>query len=657
MRLVSLTVIGALLMAAISRAEETFPKVAAKVIPAAPTIDGKIGAEEWAGATPLEPFIDPVTGKAVPAANQTRAYIAYDNKAIYVAIIALDEMPNGIVGREIRPGSDFQGEDTLSFQINTFGTRSGSGYSEFAVNVLNTQNESISGGRSNKREWRGIWKSATSRNETGWSAEFAIPWEVLNYPNGKDLKMDFNVERFQFRTQTYSQYANTTVQERSDLAAQWLGVNPPPLNVERLQKLAYIAPEYDEGRVGIRGGVDLRYLFTPTLSGLVSVTPDFRNVEAQIAGIDFTRTERFLDEVRPFFTEGADYFRVGAGFGFGRMFYPLRLQQFDVGTKAFGRINRNTDVGALITNHTGKESAAVVRWHVDPGMRGDYSLYATQYRRAGQPADEAFGGSAFSMRGNYQFSLNGAIERDEGQPFTSAGDANVSYQVPNWFSTFRYVWVRPDFQPQLGFIPWVDRRGGYNYTEHFREFRQGPVRNYNVNFNANYFETYQGEKQQTGFNFGGGVTLRNDLSLYGNVDQSEFFGRKDRIVGFFISPNSSNRFKRFSLYHEFGKRADRPSRFTSIDASYRIGRRLDLGLSRSVNEYTSTDRLTIVTLNYDISATKSISGRFVSINGKNNGYLALRNGGGTGTEWFLILGDPNAQEFVSRVSLKVVFPF
>jgi hypothetical protein len=657
LRFVSLTVIGTMLMAAISRAQAPFPQVPAKTIPAAPTIDGVIGAEEWSSATILEPFIDPVTGQPVPAANQTRSYIAYDAKAIYVAIIATDDQPSGIVGREIRPGSSFQGEDTVSFRINTFGTRSGSGYSTFSVNVLNTQNESISGGRSNKREWRGIWKSATSRSETGWIAEFAIPWEVLNYPGGGNLSMDFNVERFQFRTQTFSQFANTTVQGRSDLAAQWLGVNPPPLNIERLQKLAYIAPEYDEGRTGIRGGVDLRYLFTPTLSGLVSVTPDFRNVEAQIAGIDFTRTERFLDEVRPFFTEGSDYFRVGAGFGFGRMFYPLRLQQFDVGAKAFGRINRNTDVGALITNHTGKESAAVVRWHVDPGMRGDYSLYATQFRRAGQPADEAYGGSAFSMRGNYQFAVNAAVERDEGQPFTSAGDGQISYEVPNWFSTVRYIWVRPDFQPRLGFIPWIDRRGAYSYTEHFREFRSGPVRSYNVNLNANYFETYRGEIQQKGYNLGGGLTFRNDLSVGTNVDQSEFFGRQDRIIGFFLNPNSSNRFKRFSVYHEFGERADRPSRFTSIDASYRIGRRLDLGLSRSVNEYTTTDRLTIVTLNYDISATKSISGRFVSINGRNNGYLAFRNGGGTGTEWFLILGDPNAQQFVSRVSLKVVFPF
>jgi hypothetical protein len=51
------------------------------------------------------------------------------------------------------------------------------------------------------------------------------------------------------------------------------------------------------------------------------------------------------------------------------------------------------------------------------------------------------------------------------------------------------------------------------------------------------------------------------------------------------------------------------------------------------------------------------NGRVVYQSRQTNGYLAFRRSGNRGTEYYLILGDPNAPRFRSSFLLKVVTPF
>ncbi|MGK4455701.1 hypothetical protein, partial [Klebsiella pneumoniae] len=88
--------------------------------------------------------------------------------------------------------SEFNGEDTFQIKLNPFGNRNWNGVSRFQVNLLNTQSENIAGGRSSKREWRGIWQYATRKQKDGWTGSMRIPWKILNYPPGKRLDMDLN---------------------------------------------------------------------------------------------------------------------------------------------------------------------------------------------------------------------------------------------------------------------------------------------------------------------------------------------------------------------------------------------------------------------------------------------------------------------------------
>ena len=65
----------------------------------------------------------------------------------------------------------------------------------------------------------------------------------------------------------------------------------------------------------------------------------------------------------------------------------------------------------------------------------------------------------------------------------------------------------------------------------------------------------------------------------------------------------------------------------------------------------------IFSANYDLGKDRYLSGRLVRSDNDTNFYIALRQSGNLGTEYFLILGDPNAQRFRSSLILKVTVPF
>lgn len=643
-------------MSSFVSAQANPPHIHASRLASAPLIDGSVDPEEWKSATHVEHFIDPFTG--LPAVDQTEAWIGFDDKAIYVAYICHDAKPEAVTGREIRPGSDFNGEDTVTFRINPYGTRGWNGLSSFTVNVLNTQNEDISGGRSSKREWRGEWQSATTRRSDGWSAEMRIPWRVLNYPTGKVRNMDINLTRFQARTRVDSRWANTTVADRPDHGGFWEGVEPPVAeNRKRVQFLAYTAPEYDHGRTTLRSGLDARYPLTQNVTALASLNPDFRNIEQEVAGIEFTRTERYLDEVRPFFKEGEGFFNLVSGYTFGRMFYSSqRIPSFDYGAKAYGRVTPTLSAGALTTVDTGNTTASVARVEKTFGPKATLSAYTERYDHQGL-VNEAYGLNGFARRGSFNFDFQVASEADEGKRADVAGAVSATYEVPKWYSVTRQEWVPSTFDPPLALIPWVDRVGFYNYSEFNDEYRHGLIRSFHVDAFTTDYRTYEGQVQQRGADLSTSVTTRSDINLSASHTQTVYQDGLDSVTGFGVHMNDSNRFKRFGGYFETGIRASEPSTFFSVDGSYRFARRIDVGLEVSALQFSGTDQLAIATLGWELSRTRSLTGRYVQRNGRHNGYIAYRNGGLSGAELYVILGDPNAGEFQRRASVKLVWAF
>ncbi len=620
-----------------------------------PTIDGRLDDEAWRDAPVAKEFIDPYTGK--PAADQTEAYILYDNTAIYVAFYCHDSQPEAIVAREIRPGSEFPGEDTVTFQIDPYFSRNWVNISAFIVNALGTQNERIAGGRAAKREWRGIWQAAVQRVPDGWTVEMRIPWQVLNYPSANGaVNMSINFKRDHARTRIDYFWSDVTPMRRPELMGVWQGVEPPKAsNRKSLQIMSYLTPEWqDGGGQEVRAGLDVRYTPTPQITGVLSLLPDFRNIEGAVEGIEFSRSERFVEETRPFFMEGIRYFDLTEPYGIGRLFYSRRIEEFDAGLKVFGNLNSALSLGVLSTFRGERDRASVAHLRYSMGERGGWSVYGLLRRGRDYPHHDAYGVSGNVRFGNFRVGGKWIYAR-EADTGGVATDVTLNYEVPRWFSGLRWMRIDPDFRASLGLIYFTDRQGLSWYTRYNNEIRRGPIREVETEVFLRDYTHCDGAPFEKGIRAAFDVTLRSDYRIGIEHEVATFEGTHDRVYRIGLRGNVSNRFRQWDLSYEFGQRSDKDIRFIRFGVTRRLFGKLDAGLNGSLLRFDENRDQYIVTVSWEFDELRALSARLVHRDGNVNWYLAYRSAGGVGQDLYIIIGDPNAERFTERIALKWVW--
>lgn len=641
------------ILASVSLASDQPPLVKAARLDKPPTIDGRLNEDEWSGAVTTTAFSDRATAKEPN--EQTQVWLGYSKKSIFVAFYCHDREPDKIVAREVIPNAKFKGEDYVEFDINAFGNRTYDQLCEFMVNAIGTKSENIKSGRTDKREWRGDWKAATSRVTDGWVCEMEIPWAILNYPSKPRFNMDLNFIRVQGRTLFEQSWANARQNPLPELQGIWEGVEPPAMAKPKVQFLGYVAPELDHGIFQNRMGLDARYAFTPSVTGIMSIAPDFKNIQDVVPGIDFVHTERFLNESRPFFSEGSGLFHLTDEFSYGTMFYSRRIADFDAATKVYGQATPTLGFGALYTNKFEGQKSAVFNVNKTLSATSNVSVFGTA--NADGTENTSLGFNYSRRTGKIGLDFGASMEKDNGTKTDTAGSLGLTYQGKEDLAMARYLWVTPDFNPALALIPWTDRRGGYFYYERTHNIRTGPVAQVQFNGSTDEFRTYDGVLQEGGFDSTVNVRLRNDIGFGAAKVRYTYSGVLDDYMVYGIGFNVSNRFKQFAINYQTGTQSGLPSKYYILKAGYRLVKNLDLTLSKSVLELNGATRQTVGTLAYQISPQDLISSRFV-MNGTNqNLFFSFRHAGFKGAEYYLIYGDPNAPKTSNRLSLKAVWAF
>jgi len=617
-----------------------------------PVIDGKLDDEAWRDAPVAKEFIDPYTGK--PAADQTEAYILYDEKAIYVAFYCHDSQPEAIVAREIRPGSQFPGEDTVTFQIDPYRSRDWANISAFIVNALGTQNERIAGGRAAKREWRGIWQAAVQRVPDGWTVEMRIPWEVLNYPTANGaVDMSINFKRDHARTRIDYFWSDVTPMRRPELMGVWQGARPPKAaNRRTLQLMSYLTPEWTDGNgQEVRAGLDVRYTPTPQMTGVLSLFPDFRNIEAAVEGIEFSRSERFVEETRPFFMEGNRYFDLTEPYGIGRLFYSQRIREFDAGMKVFGNLNSALSLGVMSTFRGDQDRASVAHLRYSAGERGGWSVYLLNRRGNRVASHDGWGTNGNVRFGNWRVGGKLIYGREKDKS-GYATDLTLNYEVPRWFSGLRWMRIEPDFRASLGLVYFTDRQGFSWYTRYDDQIRRGPVREIEGDIFLRHYTHCDGTPFERGGQGSLEITFRNDYRIGIGYEVVTFEGQQDRVWEIELGGDVSNRFREWELRYEFGKREDSHIRFIGFNIARRLFGKLDVGLNGSILRFDRNRDQYILTVSWEFDELRALSARLVRRNQDINWYLAYRSAGGVGQDLYVIIGDPNSRRFTERIALK-----
>ena len=646
--------VGLALIPSVVKASDDIPSIKGSILESPPKIDGKLENGEWANAASTNIFIERATGRA--GEDPTQAWIGYTKKAIYVAFHCFDKEPNKIIGREVIPNSDFKGEDVVTFGINPYGDRTWNQLSLFTINVKGTKSERIAGGRTDKREWRGEWKSAVSMVSDGWTCEVEIPWEIISTPNNPKINMHVNFIRVQGRSQNTYLWANARQNPLPELQGMWEGIEPPAPPKPKLQFLGYTAPELNKGIFENRMGLDARYPFTPSVTGVMSFAPDFKNIQDVIPGIDFVRTERFLSESRPFFSEGSGFFQMGDSMGgFGSMFYSRRIADFDMATKVFGQATPSLAFGALYTNKFEGSKAAVFNINKTLSPTSSVGLYGTT--SATGTENTSLGMSFRRRTGPIGFNFSAAMEKDKGSKADTAGTFGLSYEGNGDFLFAQYMWITPEFNPSLGLVPWDDRKGGYLYYSRNRTVKQGSIRDTRFNFSTSEFRTYSGVLQENGFSSSMNIGFKNDIGIGFAKVRTTYSGVLDDYNVLGAGLNVSNRQKQFAMNYQRGTQNGLPSNYYIMKFGYRLVKDLDLTINKSVLELNGASRQTIGTLAYQISPQDLISGRYVMRGNNQNLFFSYRHAGFKGAEYYLIYGDPNALRTSNRISIKAVWAF
>lgn len=172
---------------------EAYPTALVPVVDEAPVIDGDLGDEVWTQAVRLGPFGD-IAGE--PATNETFALLLRSGDTLYIGFTCA--IPAGAelqVRQTERDSSVYTDESVEVFIDPGLSLRR---YHHFLVNADNVQRDEAGdklGAVPYDVTWQGSWQSATSRTETAWFAEFAIPLADLGLAGDAPALVGLNVCR------------------------------------------------------------------------------------------------------------------------------------------------------------------------------------------------------------------------------------------------------------------------------------------------------------------------------------------------------------------------------------------------------------------------------------------------------------------------------
>ncbi len=624
-------------------------QIPAKKLLQTPKIDGTVEPSEWQEATTFEGMVDKVSGQ--PAEESGKFWIAYDEKFIYFAAKLQDREPSKIEATEYRTNVSLGGDDFVELAIDPFNTYSS--FNSFMINPRGATNIAIAGGRAAKREWLGEFVAKARITPEGWEAEARIPWEVMRLPSAGVKDLAFNVGRSHRRLQKGFVWGYTAG-GRTENYGRWIGVQVPPVKSNSLKLLPYTYFGYDDGNILSNSGLDARIAITDQLEAVGSINPDFRNIENQILSIDFSYFERLAGESRPFFLEGSQFFSTSRD---APIFTSQRIQKFHAGLKVYGKITPNTDIGVISTTDFDQDNAIVARANVQLGTRKNLTAAVAELHRDNHSNTASFLSYSHSIDRITLFGqlVNTTDDTDgKGHRYNTGfvyGDGAIN-------GSLEYIEISPDYRARLGFVPERGLKGVVGNLGINKPLKGSQVIEAGGDAWFESLKDFNGKHYRSSFGFATSTTFKDGTDLDLSYNTQDFLGHVDQTFDFSIEKPRGNPYRRWETGFTVGKIAGEKYQSERLSLSYRPFKPLQLNTYfQHVKFGQDDDSQFILSGVYDIGNDQSINGRLVNTSGDTNFYLAYRKSGNRGAEYFLIVGDPNARQFRTSVTLKVSVPF
>lgn len=318
-----------------------------------PVIDGLLNDPVWSQATIAQNFHQYEPHNDRPASQPTQVMVLYDDHAIYIAALMLDDRPDSILTElGLRDSDNNLNADQFWVDINPFNDGiNGFRFKVSASGVQSDLNMSGQGGHDHgDRDWNAVWTSEVNINKEGWIVEMAIPYSALRFPNKDIHEWGINFWREIRRTRETSSwnYVDRRVGGNpiafSGVLTGINGVTPPA----RLSFFPYLSGYAQTDQMGpgwsntFNGGMDVKYGINESFTLDMTLIPDFGQVESDERVLNLSPFEVKYDENRQFFTEGTELYNKAD------LFYSRRIGSTPTG---YRQANQKTSENELIVEN------------------------------------------------------------------------------------------------------------------------------------------------------------------------------------------------------------------------------------------------------------------------------------------------------------------
>jgi hypothetical protein len=460
-----------------------------------PELDGNVQDDPaWAGAPVISGFWQTTPNEGAPASERTEVRFVFTDTTLYIAAVAYDRNPEQIIVADSRRDSSLDDTDSFLVILDTYRDRQ-NGFVfgtnpagiQYDAQVTNEGGGGAGPGGGGQRggsgggfniNWDADWQVRTRISEIGWSAEFAIPFRTLRYPQRDVQTWGMNFQRNIRRRNETSYWAPLPRQynlNRVSMAGQMSGLEIP---VQRnLQLTPYILGQSRQRGTRVSGttsvgdvGADLKYGITPSVTLDLTVNTDFAQVEVDEQQVNLDRFSLFFPEKRPFFLENAGLFSVGSpreaevffsrSIGIDASGQPLPILG---GARMTGQLG-NTRVGLLDIQTDDVPGRAATNFavarvnHELPNRSAIGAMFVNRQDTGDLAVGDAFNRS-YAVDGRWGIGENGRISgfvaktstpgvRDEQYAYLI--ESNYSSQA--WSLGLGYSEVADNFNPEVGFL-------------------------------------------------------------------------------------------------------------------------------------------------------------------------------------------------------------
>jgi hypothetical protein len=466
-------------------------------------IDGRLDEAVWQQATPASRFtmIEPVQRDR--ANHDTDLRLLYNQQYLYIGAFCRDSAGRrSLRVPDMRRDFSFRAHDFIGIAIDGFNDRRNA--MTFMANPYGTQRDLLSfDDLLYDTDWDGLWRVRTTRTDSGWVAEIAIPWQTLRYRNTADSVQTWGINFFRNRRATnevsgWARYPRSFSPLRMDYAGRITGLQPPPPRPNiRLQPYVLVsADRYQGSDVGnrhaesVKVGGELKWAINPNTVLDLTANTDFAQADADRQVNNVTRFSVFFPERRQFFLENASLFSPNLAQADDFSGGSMRIQPFfsrtigldgrgnpiplDAGARLVYR-SLKTNYGGLLMRQRGLGNSpattfAVGRFSQNIGPQSRVGTLLTLRDEASLP--DSAGRMNQPGRTNWVGAVDGFFRLSESQSVNTmvmlsgtsgnqtdrgfAGYAQYLLQTNQWKVWWTQSVVTQQFNPGMGFVSRAD---------------------------------------------------------------------------------------------------------------------------------------------------------------------------------------------------------